>query len=325
MPSNYSVRPNKHVDRELFVDLVGRCLSYEDVGRCAYISMGGPQMADHIAMYRRNGISKLYSFDMDEDVVRRQAFNSPSTQTCCRAHLASDLPGRLDQISEELAADRLVLWLDYTGIGSRGQQLTEFQNTLAALSVGDIARVSLEASFLPDQRKAELPAEIRSNHQAAMAELLRREVGELHPEDVEVETINDIPLYLAKCVERVCDRVSSQPGEPKHFAPLLLTSYSDSSPMFTATILVQNDADQPNAPGSFPFLAQSWNDIENLEVPELSARERAFVDRILGDTPNAIDDHLGFPIARDRQRVRQWESFKKFHRFLPQFHHVEMK
>lgn len=326
MPSNYSTRPNKHVDRELFVDLVGRALSNTHVDRCAYISMGGPQMADHIAMYRRNGISKLYSFDIEENIVRRQMFNAPTNDTTCETHAAAELPAKLDEISEKLDVDHLIVWFDYTGTKQRGAQLAEFQSLLQSLSSGDIARIALDASLPSEKLKANLPEEIRDKDLPAMNALLGKEFGEFHPENFDLESLDDMPKYLTRCVRHLCDRAAEMgQNEGLSFFPMLQTCYIDSAPMFTATVLVQDVQGKPGAPDGFGYLAAGWDDIESLEVPELTAREKSFLDRLLDRDAADISAELGYNIARTAPMSRQWTSFKKFHRFLPQFQHVEIK
>jgi hypothetical protein len=288
--------------------------------------MGGPQMADHIAMYRRNGISKLYSFDIDYEIVRRQSFNAPTDKTICETHSAADLPAKLDEISEKLDIDHLIVWFDFTGNKRRGIQLAEFQTLLQSLSVGDIARIALDASPPSEKLKNSLPKAIRDKPIPAINALLSQEFGDFHPEDFELESRDGMRQYLTHCIQHLCDRATGLIKEKGFsFLPLLQTYYIDSTPMFTATILVQNDNGQPPAPDGFGYLAANWDDIENLEVPELTAREKSFLDRLLDRNPEDFTDELGYNIARTAQMSRQWASFKRFHRFLPQFLHVEIK
>jgi hypothetical protein len=326
MPSNYSTRPNKHVDRELFAELVGRAISDTPINDCLYISMGGPQMADHISMYRRNGISKLYSFDLDNDTVNRQIFNAPTSETCCAQHAAAELPGKLDEIAERLDAQRFIVWFDYTGNVKRGAQMAEFQTLLQSLGPGDIARISLDASLPPARLMSNLSQELREDRISANRVLLQRELGEFHPENLELETLNDMPTYLARCLEHVCDRAAEMSSvDGISFRPILQTYYVDSAPMFTATVLVQSEQGVPVPPAGFGYLSEGWGSIEFLEVPELTAREKFFLDRLLDRTEAEYNGQLGYSIAREAQSMRQWLSFKKYHRFLPQFQHIEMK
>lgn len=326
MPSSYTVRPNKHVDRELFAELVGCVLAGRPVDRCAYVSMGGPQMVDHISMYKRNGISKLYSFDEDESVVQRQIFNSPTSMTKCEPMLAGQLADKLGDIQDALDVDSFVIWLDYTGNSNRGEQIYEFQVLLENLKPGDVARISIDASMPPSKLKANLPQAIKGDHILAMTELLKREIGELHPEAIRLRSERDIPTYFSTCLMRACDRaVQNRPDNPIQFTPILETCYTDSCPMYTCTILAQDVDGKPDVPAGFHFLSQGWGLIEALEVPELTAREKSFLDRLLDKAEDEFNDSLGYSIAREAQALRQWSSFKKFHRFLPQFLHVDIK
>ena len=106
---------------------------------------------------------------------------------------------------------------------------------------------------------------------------------------------------------------------------MLQTYYVDSMPMFTATILIQGVDGTPAVPSGFGYLAAGWGDIEYLEVPELTAREKSLLDRFLDRDADGLSGELGYDISRGPQMSRQWNSFKKFHRFLPQFQHVEIK
>jgi hypothetical protein len=288
--------------------------------------MGGPQMADHIAMYRRNGISKLYSFDVEDNIVQRQKFNAPTNKTVCKKHAAADLPSMLDEIADSLSVEHLIIWLDYTGARKRGEQLSEFLAVLQHLSIGDIARLTLDATLPPDKLKANLPDEIAQEHLLAMKALLANEFARFHPEDFELESQNDMPRYLSTCLQHLCDRAAAKdPNGSKSYRPMLQTYYFDSAPMFTVTILVQDNQNNPMAPDGFGYLANDWTDIENLEVPELTAREKSYLDRLLDRDVDGLRKELGYDIARAAPMSRQWASFKKYHRFLPQFQHVEIK
>jgi hypothetical protein len=228
---------------------------------------------------------------------------------------------------EDLNVDRLVVWLDYTGPSNRGAQLVEFQTVLENLSAGDVARISVDASLPSEKLFDQLSKAQKQDRLAAIYELLRREFGAFHPEDFVLGSQNDMPSYLAQCLERVCIRaVASFSVETVKIIPLLLTHYSDSSPMFTATVMLQDGSGQPAAPSGFAYLASNWSDIENLEVPELTSREKSVLDGHVSREVADVATELGFSIAsRPEQQERQWSSFKRFHRFLPQFQHVELK
>ncbi|MBU2993949.1 hypothetical protein Q4555_11035 [Octadecabacter sp. 1_MG-2023] len=283
-------------------------------------------MTDHIAMYRRNGISKLYSFDLESNIVLRQQFNAPTQNTQCKTHTAAELPAKLNDIGHDLDIDQFIVWFDFTGARERGSQLADFQALLQALSPGDIARVALDASLPSEKLKAELSKEIQDHHFPAMNALLGREFGNFHPENFTLTSQNDMSKYLSACIQHLCDRATElHPSGQISYRPMLQTYYADSSPMFTVTILIQNAQGEPAAPNGFCYLATDWNDIENLEVPELTAREKSYLDRLLDRDAAGLTGELGYEIARAAQMSRQWDSFKKFHRFLPQFQHVELK
>ena len=143
---SYRLRPNKHVDRELFAELVSLLVTASDPNDYVYISMGGNHLSDHIAIYRRAVCAKLYAFDLNQDVVDRQKFNVPFDGVVCKAHTSGELPTLLDGIVEDFDAKHVIVWLDYTE-PKRLEQLSEIQAIVEKLQVGDIIRVTMNADL----------------------------------------------------------------------------------------------------------------------------------------------------------------------------------
>ena len=111
---NYQLRPNKYVERALFVELLSKICGAK-THTYAYVSMGGPQLEDHRLIHKTLGIKKLYSFEIDKNVLLRQQFNkSPSVLTCLSgsiSHFIDDFEGFTER--EKLKKYKLIIWLDY--------------------------------------------------------------------------------------------------------------------------------------------------------------------------------------------------------------------
>lgn len=118
----YQLRPNKFIDRQLFIELLVRLIVPRGPEKYIYVSMGGRHLIDHHAVYNQLGIKAQYSFDRDANEVKRQQFNRPTGNTVCAELSSADLPLKLDEILRAFPSKRnLIVWLDYTGAERRTQ------------------------------------------------------------------------------------------------------------------------------------------------------------------------------------------------------------
>src|SRR4051812_19769363 len=88
----YRLRPNKAVDRELFLSLLARFAPKLGLEQYHYIGLGGPFLEDFRLVHSRLGIGRragrgrigrLTSVESDKDVHLRQVFNSPIESIEC--------------------------------------------------------------------------------------------------------------------------------------------------------------------------------------------------------------------------------------------------
>lgn len=316
----YRLRPNKFVDRELFAELLSVVVARRGADSYAYISMGGRHLVDHHSVMRRAGLRKFVSIDRDPDVVARQRFNAAAMGAICEVVESGELPSKIQEYLERLRSEHAIIWLDYTE-PKRMKQLQEVEELATFLQSGDVLRVTLNADLKKDEEKRS--AELNDDQKALPMErrralILKKVVGQYLPGTVESITSSEIGSALAVCVRRACELGIERSSDGRAAVPLLLTEYSDTTRMVTATIAFadENDTDIETL-RRWEHAARDWSDVEHLTIPDLSARERQALDIAeLGGTPS-LNDILGFDFESD-----DVEIYRRFRRFFPTFHPI---
>src|SRR6266478_2594039 len=119
----YQLRPNKAVERLMFLELLGRLNAVLGISReYEYVGFGGPQMEDFRLLHGAFPEMKMLSIERQPEVLKRQRFNGPHTNVECKLRTSSDFVSRVSD------KQRLVVWLDYTEADERTIQIAEFQS-----------------------------------------------------------------------------------------------------------------------------------------------------------------------------------------------------
>lgn len=315
---SYRLRPNKYVDREMFAELVALLVTGENAEDYVYISMGGNHLRDHVAIYRRAGLRNLYAFDLDRDVVDRQLFNRPFEGVVCETHPSGELPSRLDKIMQRFDAEHAIIWLDYTR-PKRLEQLREVQAIAEKLQIGDIVKVTMNADFrgLENYESQLTPEEKELPQGRRNAALLRRMLGTYLPRSISEVDYKEMVGALANCIRRACIRGVEGHPDDRRPRPVLLTKYHDTTDMLTVTVMMTDSNGLPECPKGWVYAPDSWEEIEMIMAPDLSARERLALDQLMHRSPREVQEELGFVL--DEAAVK---AYSRYHRFYPSFQAV---
>lgn len=323
----YQLRPNKHIDREIFFDCIRRSIGFATPEETVYMSMGGKHLVDHHAIYHSVGIKNSFSFDAEDNTVYRQIFNTPFGFTSCDEMKSDKFVAEFDNIADEYAdAARFVVWLDFTSHKERPEQLGEFQALLSKLPVGSIARLTVNA----DPRCFTIPKNKWSKGITTVNEARREKfISQMGDFIGTVESKHmsnlELPVTIAKCVKFAVSKVQLA-AKSWCVRPLNLQWYSDSTPMLSCTLIVleKENADQvleSNAFSKWEFFSKDWNHVHRVYVPDLSIKERSFIENCIGKkTAKQIADALGFQFIDDEgENISQIENFIRHSRFYPSF------
>ncbi|MGA7711207.1 MAG: O-methyltransferase [Rhizomicrobium sp.] len=323
----YQLRPNKFIDRQMFMELLLRLVVPRSPEYYIYVSMGGRHLIDHHAVYNELGIQAQYSFDKDANEVARQMFNRPTGRTHCVEMNTADLPSRLDQIWSEFPRKKnLIVWLDYT-TADRRSQFQEAIQILTQLKHGDIFRITLNANLQtlgPDKdwkkSGAASPREYR-------ADRLRAQIQEYMPTDVTTISDTEFPAVLARCME-LATNVAEAKKRDLQITPVLITSYKDGTRMLTVTCAVSEKGHEHSFPdrlfSRWKFACHGWDDIQLIYAPVLSSKEQYRLDAYLHRGAKRMLGALKFLPAGDvPSSLEALRSYRDFHRYYPTFRHVE--
>ena len=314
----YRLRPNKFVDRELFAELISLLAAERDSNAYAYISMGGNHLSDHLAVYRRAGLRKLYAFDNDDQVVDRQKFNAPFDGLICETHRSSELPTRIDSIIQSLDVDNVIIWLDFTE-AKHLEQLGEIQALCRSLRSGDVLRVTMNIDFRTlHKRESQLSAiENKLPVDEKRAALMKRALGAYMPRKIKKVRGGEDAATVAESIARACELGIEEGSITLVPCPILITEYQDSSKMVSVTLILADEDHPEPVPAGWNFKPSNWSDVERIVAPDLSPREKFALEKEMHMDPDMVSSKLGFKLDADAIK-----AYARFHRFYPSFQMV---
>ena len=136
----YRLRPNKAVDRALFLSLLSWLSPVLKLKNYPYIGMGAEFLEDFRIIHARIGISEMTSVECDPQVIKRQEFNKPLESIVC---VEDTIEHYLEKTTIRTPS---IIWLDYTEPSSIKLQIETFLATLKECPVGSIVRITLNAN-----------------------------------------------------------------------------------------------------------------------------------------------------------------------------------
>jgi hypothetical protein len=182
---SYNLRPNKFVERQLFIELLGKICLTKSPDSYIYISLGGPQLEDHKTIHQMLGFNNLVSIEADPVVYQRQLFNLRPYYVKCRQETTSQFITNFDNFASSYEDKKFIVWLDYTEANMRYEQLVEYQTLLSSLEVGDILKITINANpySLGKKEIDELgePCETDNNYRISLFKKLQDQLKKYFP------------------------------------------------------------------------------------------------------------------------------------------------
>lgn len=305
---NYSLRPNKNVERKLLVELLGvfRALPGFVLDKYRYVGLSSIYYADAILFHKRLGINDIVSIEKEESRSKRARFNRP--YSCVEVILG---PSSAMLRTLEWKKPQLV-WLDYDGVLDRSL-FADAETVLTRLQSRDFFFVTVNAEV------AQLLDVVQDERELKPEEVLEQAApdgsipGDLHGR----LTGNGFPPVVAEIWDNFLRSVVLNRAINLRFLPLLNMTYSDGARMVTFGGVVVDEKDErlvqellDSAPLDYVASPEQFK----LTVPQLTHREKSELDRWM---PSAVDpsvDDLPFEL-----RPTEVAAFRRFYLHYPNF------
>lgn len=317
----YHLRPNKYVDRFLFISALERLNSFISLEEHQYVGFGSFVFDDFKLMHERLNISSMISLESDETIFHRAQYNSP--YNCINIINQSST----DFISGgQLADSSSIIWLDYTAPGELAQQFSDVATLTNILNPHDIIRVTFNATA----SALGAPTDNSSDLLEYRMEILKERIGEHIPVDVSVSEIESkkYPLLLLKCLRKMISGLFIPTKFDKRFlCPLFSTIYKDGHTMLTFTgIILDNNDEQKIIESLFkgiPYINLKWDTPSRIDMPELTVREILGINKMLPDDNafNNIKNNFNF-IFSGKDSEDELKSYMSFYKYYPNFQSI---
>lgn len=328
----YHLRPNKHVERHLFIDLLDHVNRWRPLSRYLYVGFGGVYFEDFKLLHAHFNMAKMLSIEKEKWVYDRQKFNIPYGCIQPRHWDSADFVRDLDRLRNKYKVENIVCWLDYPTSVELANQLNEVKGLIPKLAPGDILKVTLPAN--PSALATKKADDTDETLQTRRLEVLQNRLGaQFLPEGVSADKMTEhrYPEVLGGAFRRAVSE-AMQESIGNVFQPLGSYIYKDSTQLITFTAIVLRDNQvqdflAKSGVTDFDLGGSSWQ-LLRVEVPDLSLREKLRLDQVIftkngKNRPTAVQTAMKLKFAPDVTDSRRMvENYIKFYRYYPHYYRV---
>jgi hypothetical protein len=309
----YRLRPNKAVDRELFLSLLMRLAPKLALEKYHYVGLGGPFLEDFRMIHGRLGIAKMTCIETEEQVHKRQLFNRPISSIEC---VHKSLEDYLDETDFDSPA---IIWFDYTEPRGITTQIERFARTIGTVPIGSVLRVTLNAN----------PGSLgKPTGNLAEAELLewrlkefQKRLGALFPNGLAVDgmTQRKFGISLLHALKLAVEKEALS-FRDRRIVWALATHYADGQAMVTAALVICKSDDK-----AVEELVKGWEFYATADAPHrLDLPALSTLERLTMESNIDAKTKMGFELPKSDMCENPFEVFKKFYRIYPHFSRVEL-
>lgn len=328
----YHLRPNKAIDRFVFLEIIRTLELRCTLRNYKYIGLGGPYLEDFRLLSQQFPKMHLICVEKDEETHKRQKFHLCSRQMTCihrglGDYIATNFP----------SADPVVVWADYTDMDR--ECISEVADIARKAVPGSLLRVTVRAESTV-YRKLQISIHKYPKcvppKKAAEFNLIKK----YYSTDIATDgasfpidwfdwkefSLDNYPRLLARILSSTIECACTR---PKTFLPIHAVKYSDGTIMLSLTGMICLDSDCKSLSEHFrehcTFYTSRIDELDVIDVPNLTTKERLHLEAILPTKRFSGDEsvsHLGYLIegdnSEDKSRLKM-QQFEKYYRLYPYF------
>lgn len=309
----YRLRPNKAVDRELFLSLLMRLAPKLALEKYHYVGLGGPFLEDFRLIHGRVGIAKMTCIETEEQVHKRQLFNRPIASIEC---VHKSLEDYLDETDLDSPA---IIWFDYTEPKGITSQIERFARTIGTVPIGSVLRITLNANpsslGRPDGNLSE--AELMEWRLQAF----QRRLGALFPNGLIADGMKqeNFGRSLLKALKLAVEKEVLS-FRDRRIVWALATHYADGQAMVTAALVVCQNDDK-----TIEEVVKAWEFHATTDAPHrVDLPALSTLERLTMESNDDAQAKMGFELPTSNMGENPFDVFKKFYRIYPHFSRVEL-
>lgn len=319
----YRLRPNKHIDRYMFVSMLSQLAGLYQFETYHYIGFGSYLFDDFKLIHSTLHINRMTSLEVDKKVYKRAMFNRPLN---CIEILNQESTTYLDEYSR--SDENIIIWLDFVEPSSIGNQLADYCTVLRMATPGDVVRITLNANpqSLYTGTSGEKEEQIRANR---LKKIEQRASKYFPGEGISPEQMTSVgyPNVLLSCLKKAAmDELVENQHDRRFLFPLCCNVYADGQQMLTFTGIILDD--HASEQGIKDRLKKtsihncSWDKLNEIKVPPLTDKELLTINGLLPTSPtNEIGD-----LCENFSFVFQHESdaldYSNYYKYYPNYRHV---
>lgn len=332
----YHLRPNKAVDRFLFMQLLRALDARCSLSNHTYVGFGGPYLEDFRLLAHDFPTMRLVSIEKDGETHKRQKFHQ-----CART--MEFVHGTMGEFLEKSfpSASPVIVWADYTDVSR--ECMSELSDMVRQAVPTSMLRITVRAETpVPDQLglpetfrypprvprgKKSAFEKIRDQYQRGMAV-----DGVTFPDrwfDWSEFSEDRFPVLLDRMLRSVAE---GSCVHPKAFLPLHSVKYSDGTIMLSVTGMLCLETELDEITEHFRVRSgigcSTPDSLDSIDVPALTAKERLHLEKLLPakNTDGAVSmEGLGYLIEGDEEEAAskaKMAQYERYHGLYPLFGRV---
>ena len=298
----YRLRPNKAVERFLFVEAVQRMAQLKDLSEYTYYGFGGAFLEDFRILHDFFAELGFVSIEEKEETIKRQRFHLAFRNIRLR-----HMPFHSFLRRYTSGGEKSIFWLDYTRFSWR--DIRNFMSLLQNVEPWSMVKITVRAQ----PRDFDSPGKLHR----VFAKILPAGVDNppKSPSAFAAVILQMLQIAIQQAVANYPDRV---------FQPVSSFFYNDATPMLTLTGIVCPPDDVGEILGTFDtwdYANLNWAAPTGISVPALSTKERLKLQSVLPCDDSAgilLQLTLGYMLgdggAKDttKQQLQQYAAFQRY-------------